>query len=184
MTRRSNQLALGFGLCVGVATAVGCSGSVTVHPAVRAPRAQVAPAPVLVVPSGPIPLVPVPTPLQFSELVSAGTSLAPSERALQLAGQRVRMVGFMAELELALHGAFFLTSRPVHGDEAGAGTAELPIDAVLISLPFLRERPVPHVMGAVEVVGVLDVGNRVDDDGHASNFRIQVDDPRVPTPTD
>jgi hypothetical protein len=48
------------------------------------------------------------------------------------------MVGFMAELELPLRGAFFLTPRPLHGDEAGGGTAELPLDAALE--PFHAER--------------------------------------------
>jgi hypothetical protein len=87
------------------------------------------------------------------------------------------MVGFMAELEHAPQRAFYLTPRPVSCDEAGAGTGDLPIENVLVLAPFVAADAVPHVAGAVEVVGRFEVGNQVDTDGFPSSFRIHLDAP-------
>jgi hypothetical protein len=136
--------------------------------------------------SAPAPVSAPPAPkaitLQFSQLFATGAELRASDLAQQLSGQRVRMVGFMAELEAALapRGAFYLTPRPVSCDEAGGGTADLPIESVLVSVPFMRDRTLPHIHGALEVTGTFEAGNRVDASGYASSFRIQLDDAPKP----
>ena len=126
--------------------------------------------------SAPAPTRAAATELRFADLVSAATELGPSELARRLGGQRVRMVGFMAELESGPQGAFYLTPRPVRCDEAGAGTGDLPIESVLVSVPFMPGAQVPHVDGALEVTGTFDSGARVDA-GYPSSFRIRLDEP-------
>jgi hypothetical protein len=119
--------------------------------------------------------------LTFAELFDPRSSqLRPSQRALALDGKRVRMVGFMAKLELELEASFYLTPRPVTGDEAGGGTADLPPGAVRVVLPFLKGTAMPHIDGGIEVVGRFEVGNVVDERGLASAFRIRVEPANTP----
>src|SRR5262245_46365756 len=71
--------------------------------------------------------------IEFRELFEAGgRELKPSAKLLSLDGTRVRLVGFMAHLEEAPEGAFYLCARPVYGDESGGGTAELPVESVRV----------------------------------------------------
>lgn len=114
-------------------------------------------------------------PLKFDELIVSAPVLGPSERAQSLAGRPVRMAGFMADMELPPKGGFFLVPRPVHCDEAGAGTADLPLESVFVIAPSARGHAVPHIPGPVEVVGLFEVGNRAEPDGGpASAFRIRL----------
>lgn len=113
--------------------------------------------------------------LRVSELLAPGAELAPSSRATSLSGERVRLVGFVAEMEIPPADALYLVPAPLRCDEAGGGTADLPPDAVLVALPDnLKQRP-EHVPGAVEAVGVLEVGNRSDAHGRIANFRLRLE---------
>jgi hypothetical protein len=117
------------------------------------------------------------TPLEFRELLTIGAKLAPSPKAVSLSGQRVAITGYMAQMELAPKGAFYLASRPVQCDEAGAGTADLPPDSVLVLTDALRDKVVPFVAGPLELSGVFEVGNRTDAEGRVSGFRLTLDAP-------
>jgi hypothetical protein len=117
------------------------------------------------------------TRLEFTELLTRGAKLAPSDKASSLSGQRVVMEGYMAQMGLAPKGAFYLASRPVHCDEAGAGTADLPPDSVLVSSDILGDESVPFISGPLEISGVLDVGNRSDGQGRVAGFRLALDAP-------
>ncbi len=113
--------------------------------------------------------------LEFRELFNSGPKLIPSAKALALNGKRVRMVGFMANMEVPIEGGFYLVPRPLSLDEAGGGTADLPLESVLVVVPSKEGRIIPHVAGALEGVGILEVGNRSDDQGRVSNFRLKLD---------
>ena len=115
--------------------------------------------------------------LAFAELLTRGPKLAPSDKASSLTGQRVVIEGYMAQMELAPKGAFYLASRPVHCDEAGGGTADLPPDSVLVTNKLLGDETVPFISGPLEISGVLDVGNRSDAQGRAASFRLELDTP-------
>jgi hypothetical protein len=134
-------------------------------------------------PTSEAPALPAPAPsapdarLELRELVTRGQTLAPSAKAESLAGKRVITTGYMAQMELAPKGAFYLASRPVRCDEAGAGTADLPPDALLVLTDALRDRVVPFVPGPIEVSGVLEVGNRTNAEGRTSGFRLTLDAP-------
>ena len=59
--------------------------------------------------------------LAFRDFFERGTSaLEPSAKLLALDGKRVRIVGFMAQMEEPPRGAFYLCSRPVLAAEGGA----------------------------------------------------------------
>jgi len=120
--------------------------------------------------------VPEPSYLAFSELIAKGTKLAISERAHAHVGQRVKLVGYMANLELPPDGAFYLAPIAVTCDEAGDGTAELPLNSVLVTSSNAVAKPVPHIDGLIEVVGKFEVGRTTDSLGRATWFRLTLDD--------
>jgi hypothetical protein len=120
-----------------------------------------------------------PTALAFSDFFRpASTKLQPSDRLLALDGQRVRIHGFMAGMEEGPSGAFYLTSRPVNCDEGGAGTGDLPPDAVLVVVPWAAGAEIPFLPGQLEVAGTLHLGVATRQDGSPSRIRIVLDPPQ------
>jgi hypothetical protein len=115
--------------------------------------------------------------VSFTDLLVPGPKLAPSPKVASLAGRRVRLVGFMAELEAPPRGAFYLTARPVRCDEGGGGTGDLPPDAVRVIVRSASDQEIPFYPGAIEVAGVLDLGAGADEEGRPSSFRITLDRP-------
>ena len=108
-------------------------------------------------------------------VVDGGTSRVAPE-VEQLAGHRVRAVGFMVRMEEPSRAAFYLAPRPAETDESGGGTADLPLDAVRVEVPWLSQ-DVPFVGGSVEVVGTLEVGRKEDALGRVSWIRIVMEPP-------
>ncbi|HYX91709.1 MAG TPA: hypothetical protein VE782_09105 [Myxococcaceae bacterium] len=123
------------------------------------------------------PARPLPATIAFSELFEQSGVLTPSARVLSLQGKRVRMVGFMARMEVAPNGGFYLCPRPVLADESGAGTGDLPVESVFVVMSSARGRAVPYRQGLLEVTGRLYVGNRTDQEGRVSAFQIVLDPP-------
>jgi len=115
--------------------------------------------------------------LELRELLSPGAKPGPSARARALRNRRVRLVGYMAELEDAPRGAFYLASRPVRCDEGGAGTGDLPPDAVRVVVRSAAAEEVPFYPGLLEVTGVLVIGGETDGEGRPSFFRLILDRP-------
>jgi len=120
-----------------------------------------------------------PAALAFSDFFRpASTKLQPSDRLLALDGQRVRIQGFMAGMEDGPSGAFYLASRPVNCDEGGAGTGDLPPDAVLVVVPWSGGAEIPFLPGPLEVVGTLHLGAATRPDGAPARIRIVLDSPQ------
>ena len=115
--------------------------------------------------------------LDLREIFKPGPVLEPTARATRLVGKRVRMVGFMARMELSPRGAFYLVPHPVLADEAGGGTADLPPESVLVVSRSAAGQQLPYIQGAVEVTGTLELGNRADEDGRVSAIRLILDGP-------
>jgi hypothetical protein len=115
--------------------------------------------------------------MQVRDLLEAGPELRPSKAALALSGKRVRLVGYMADMELPPRGALYLVPQPVRCDEAGGGTADLPLESVLVQVASAPQRSFSHVPGPLEAVGTLYVGNETDEQGNGSNFRLKLDAP-------
>ena len=124
-------------------------------------------------------IAPVPR-LEFRDLFEPGPVLKPTAKAAMLNGTRVRMVGFMARMELPPTGGFYLAPRPVRCDEAGGGTADLPPDSVFVISKSAGSGTVPFIEGALDVTGVFELGNHADKSGRTSAFRIALDGPDGP----
>lgn len=118
--------------------------------------------------------------LEFSDFFIAdrrSPELSPTLTSAE--GKRVRMVGFMAHMEQPPSGAFYLTSLPVSCDEMGAGTGDLPVNAVRVNIvPPPKE--VPFVPGLIEVTGILELGQREEPDGAVSHIRLVLPLPATP----
>jgi hypothetical protein len=114
----------------------------------------------------------------FRDLLEpSGRGLRPSAHVLSLSGRRVRMVGYMAQMEDPPKGGFYLCASPVAAMEGGGGTADLPPDAVFVVVKSAKQNSLAHVRKQLEVTGVLEVGPQVDDDGRVSNIRILLEGP-------
>jgi hypothetical protein len=111
--------------------------------------------------------------LGFDDFFLPGTStIQPAPKLLEARGKRVRLVGFMAQLELPVAQGFYLTRRPLVCDEAGGGTADLPPDAVRVLVTPAPAQAIPFVPGPIEVVGVLEVGHLEEANGTVSQIRL------------
>lgn len=96
------------------------------------------------------------TRLEFREFFDASsTELKPSPKLLSLNGRRVRIAGFMAQMEDAPEGAFYLCPRPVVCDESGGGIGDLPVEAVRVLVPSVGTRRVKFLARPIEVTGIL-----------------------------
>ncbi len=115
-------------------------------------------------------------PLAVRELVEFGNgTLRLSEKAMRLSKTRVRVAGYMANLELPPRGGFYLTAQPVHGDESGAGTGDLPLDAVLVLTRSVVDAPIEPIAEPVEVTGILELGPQEDSEGRPNWIRLRLD---------
>jgi hypothetical protein len=116
--------------------------------------------------------------LDFAELYIFGPRAPEVTAKTQgLHGKRVTMVGFMVALERPVTGGFFVSPYPAGADESGAGRGDLPPTSVLVLPTVAVGREVAFVPGALEITGILDVGNQVHD-GEPSTIRLLVDDAR------
>jgi hypothetical protein len=119
------------------------------------------------------------TPLAFKDFLEVSPSeMKPSAQLLALSGKRVKLVGFMAKMEVAPKGAFYLTPRPVSCDEEGGGTADLPPEAVYVRVRSQAGQEIPHSPRALEVTGVLEVGYHIEDDQSVTHIRLVLDRPQ------
>lgn len=122
--------------------------------------------------------------LTFSGLLhDVGGRLAPTPRLLAANGKRVRMLGYVAEMETTVKGGFWLCPRPVRGDESGGGTADLPPESVFV---IVRSSPTtvfkaPH--RPVEVSGLLQLGAKALPDGTMTHLRLILDRPAPQSPS-
>jgi len=117
-------------------------------------------------------------PLSFREFFEPSPQdLKPSARLLSLNGRRVRLVGYMAQMDEPPEGGFYLCSAPVLASEGGGGTGDLPPDAVWVVVRSARGKQLAHIRRPLEVTGVLDLGSQVDEAGRVSTIRILLDGP-------
>lgn len=97
--------------------------------------------------------------LEFKEFLDPSpTELKASEKLRSLQGKRVRIIGFIAQMEEQPDNYFYLCSRPIYCDESGGGIGDLPVDAVRV---VIRNQPkFKSLSYPVEVVGVLELGGQ------------------------
>ena len=102
--------------------------------------------------------LPPATPIEFSELLRVeGRGLAPTEKLKALDGERVKIDGFMAQMENPVPGGFWLCPVAVFQDESGAGTGDLPPHSIFVKVRSAQEKPVEYLKGLLTVTGVLEL---------------------------
>ena len=103
--------------------------------------------------------------------------LVPSARLLGLAGQRVRVVGYMVRQEQPSPGLFILAPLPVAlGDEDESFADDLPAATVYVHLADAdRDHRTPWMPGLLAVTGVLRLGATAEADGRQSFVRLDLD---------
>jgi hypothetical protein len=117
-------------------------------------------------------------PLELRSLyVQRGGTLVVAPEVEALAGKRVRVRGFMVQMELAPPGAFYLAPHPVEQDESGGGTADIPVDSVQVRVPAVADREIPWRPGPVELEGLLEVGRDEDAEGRVTTLRVIMVEP-------
>jgi hypothetical protein len=117
--------------------------------------------------------------LSFNDFFEASSQEPKlSKRLLALSGQRVKLVGFMAKMEIPPKGGFYLTALPVSCDEEGGGTADLPPRSVFVIVRSSVGEEIPHTPRALEVTGLLEVGYRVETDERVTHIRLLLDSPQ------
>ena len=122
-----------------------------------------------------------PPALELTELYTFGPRApAPNIKLSSLQGQRVTIAGYMVEMESPPRGGFYLAPYPAMCDESGAGRGGLPPSSVLVLSRGARDDEVAFVDGRLEVMGILEVGNRVSADGEVSTVRLILDDSTEP----
>lgn len=104
-----------------------------------------------------------------------------TEKLRGLDGRRVRILGYMAHREVQPPGVFLFTPFPVEVHDHDNGLAEdFPASVVQVSVPTLRDQPVPHARGLMLLTGTLSIGNQSEPDGRVSLVRLVLDPPSVP----
>jgi hypothetical protein len=99
--------------------------------------------------------------LKFSEFFEmSGSELRPSPRLMSLSGRRVSITGYMVATEKPLKGAFYLCPRRVYADESGGGTADFPVETVLVIVNSAKDRKIDYIANPIEVIGLLRSSSR------------------------
>src|SRR5262245_11872316 len=123
--------------------------------------------------------------IEFREFFDSDAGkLKPSAKLLGLQGRRARLVGFMAQMEQPPSGAFYLCPMPVYADESGGGTADLPVGSVRVIVRSAKGKKIPFIARPIEVMGILEVGARAEEDGTVSSVRLILDAPQEPPNSD
>ena len=121
------------------------------------------------------------TDLKFGEMFKMPVGpkgLEPSDKLSSLSGQRVRMVGYVANAEEPTPGLLILSPLPVVlGDEDEKLVDDLPPTAVFVHLSqAYAKQATPNFSGLLQLTGRLEVGAKEEADGHVSATRLVLDD--------
>lgn len=117
-----------------------------------------------------------PARLELRELfVTEGRRTRLSPRTEALAGKRVRIRGYMVQMEDPPEGAFQLAARPIFQDESGGGTGDISPASVRVRLREAEAR-VAWTPGPIEVVGTLELGREEDAEGRVSFVRLVLEE--------
>ncbi|MCI0586301.1 MAG: hypothetical protein L0323_05620 [Planctomycetes bacterium] len=126
------------------------------------------------------------TDLRFSDLFETPVGprgLRYTETVRRLAGERVRMLGYMVRQDLPSPGVFLFSPLPVQLHERETGHADdLPAATMHVFVPRDRDKVVPFTPGPLLLTGTLALGPREEPDGRTSNLRLFLDPPSAGAP--
>lgn len=93
-------------------------------------------------------------------LKESGRGLESTDSLRKLDGHRVRLKGFMAQMEEPPKGGFWLVPRPVFQDESGGGTGDLPPNSVFVIVRSSPSKSISYLPGGITVTGTLKLSNK------------------------
>ena len=130
-------------------------------------------------PPAPVGVTDIDFPEFFSPIIGdRGLELTDALRAL--AGQRVRLVGFMVRQSLPTPGVLLLAPQPIQVDEVEYGACDdLPPQVVRIFAPLPAGAQVPLTPGPLLLTGRLEIGQQTEPDGRNSFLRLRLDTPEL-----
>ncbi|MCC7230847.1 MAG: hypothetical protein IT203_10670, partial [Fimbriimonadaceae bacterium] len=86
--------------------------------------------------------------------------LEATDSLRKLDGHRVRLKGFMAQMEEPPKGGFWLVPRPVFQDESGGGAGDLPPNSVFVIVRSSPNKSISYLPGGIAVTGTLKLSNK------------------------
>ena len=156
--------------------ALACAPAAT-HAQAALPQAPLQAAALDLASQGGVPAQPGVTDLKFREFFKmpiGARGLEASAKLVALAGQRVRILGYMARQALPGAGTFILAPLPVAlGDEDESLSDDLPASSVFVH--FNPGVDVAHFSGLLRLTGTLSLGPFDEADGHVSTVRLELD---------
>ena len=162
-----------------MALASGCALTAA-HAQTATPHALVQQAPVALAFQGELPPPSGVTDLKFGEffMMPIGPrGLEASVKLMELAGKRVRILGYMARQEKPAAGMFILAPLPVSlGDEDESLSDDLPASSIFVHVAGAASAmPVTYFSGLLRLTGTLRLGPHEESDGHVSTVRLELD---------
>ena len=119
------------------------------------------------------------TELKFSEFFVSpigDRGLTFTEKMRSLDGERVRILGYMAQQEQPVPGLFLFSAIPVRLNEEHYGLADdLPAATMFVLMPTPRDQVVRHAPGLMLLTGTLSIGNHEEADGRISAVRLKLE---------
>ncbi len=120
------------------------------------------------------------TDLKFAELFKMPVGprgLELSEKAVELNGRKVRLVGFMVRQDMPTKGMFIFASMPLElGDEDESLSDDLPPGAVFVHIEKPADAQIRYIPSLIKLTGTLQLGPKNEIDGHVSSVRLLLDD--------
>ncbi len=102
----------------------------------------------------------------------------------KLAGQRVRVLGFMVRQTRPAPGTVILTPYAMATHEGEYGLCDdLPPSTLFVHVPKYADLAVPFTPGPLLLTGTLELGPRQESDGRVSHVRLVLDPESVVTAT-
>ena len=117
--------------------------------------------------------------LKFSEFFKSPAGplgLELTDKLRGLAGQRVRLLGFMVRQTRPSPGVAILAPFALATNEFEYGLADdFPPNVVFVDVPRFADLAVPHTPGPLLLTGTLEIGRREEPDGRVSLVRLRLD---------
>jgi hypothetical protein len=113
----------------------------------------------------------------FYKLPVGPRGLEPTHQLLSLNGKRVRILGYMAEIQCENKREFIFSPVPLQPQPEEYGLCDdIPATHILVTVPGNPDEPLHHVSGPLLLTGLLAVGES-SKSGETSFVRMQLDAP-------
>ena len=118
--------------------------------------------------------------LKFSDFFKpiGRMGLEYSDKMKSLDGKKVRILGYMVQMEVRTPGIFLFSPFALELNDAEEGLSDYLHPATLhVLMPENKDQPVTYTRGLMLLTGTLTVGPHEEADGRASCARLQLDPP-------